>query len=460
MNSADLLTEDSIAAIEFLYQNDENYLIGKMGTGKTVICLASMVGLLAAELNTRFLVLAPKKVCASVWANEHKEWEDLCHLRVAVITENEVERQRIFQNIENYDIVVCNFEMMAWITAGDRMKCFDGLAIDEGSKIGAGGKYFKLLRRFLQYFKWRTVMTGTPVSENYVKLFYQMFAVSNGTIFGRNRQKWLDKYFYPTDYNRRKWEIRPDMVKAFMTAIAPYCHVIPDYSKSIPPLVVQPIFMDMPERAREAYVSMARKYKAEGVEAVSAAVKMGKLQQICAGALYSEDEVIELHTMKIDWLKKITRDKKDTHLIVYQYDFEAERLEEAFPDLVIMPSKSSEVDETVKSWNDGQIRLLGIHSRSAGHGLNLQKGGHSIIWLSPQWSNDAFEQVNARLHRRGQTQPVTACLLLMKDTIEDLVIVPRLEHKQEIMPAFLAHLNSIDTGARDEPARDRKAYPH
>ena len=112
MNSADLLTEDSIAAIEFLYQNDENYLIGKMGTGKTVICLASMVGLLAAELNTRFLVLAPKKVCASVWANEHKEWEDLCHLRVAVITENEVERQRIFQNIENYDIVVCNFEMM------------------------------------------------------------------------------------------------------------------------------------------------------------------------------------------------------------------------------------------------------------------------------------------------------------------------------------------------------------
>jgi hypothetical protein len=460
MNSSELLSDDQLEAIEFLYQNDQNYLIAKMGAGKSVIALSAIVGLLAAELNTRFLIFAPKKVCASVWAHEHKEWEDLSHLRVGVITENEIERQRIFSNIEDYDVICCNYEMMPWMTAGDRLKCFDGLLIDEGSKIGAGGRYFKLLRRFLKQFKWRTVMTGTPVSENHVKLFYQMFAVGDGMIFGRNKQTWLDKFFYATDYNRRKWELRPDKADEFIKRIAPYTHVVPDYSHVLPPLGIQPIFIDLPKRARESYVSMARKMKAEGVEAISIAVKMTKLQQICSGALYSEKEVIDLHTEKMKWVKKITQDESRNHLIIYQYDFEAERLQEAYPDLVIMPSASAAVDETVAAWNHDEIRLLAIHSRSAGHGLNLQEGGHSVIWMSPVWSNDAFEQVNARLHRRGQKFPVTVCLLLMKDTIEDLVIVPRLESKQEIMPAFLAHLESIEAGEREEPARPRKAYPH
>ena len=460
MNSAELLTEDQLEAIEWLYQNDQNYLIAKMGAGKSVIALSAMVGLLASEMNTRFLILAPKKVCATVWANEHSEWEDLAHLRVAVVTNNELERQRIFANIEDYDIVVMNYELMPWLTSDtSRIRCFDGLCVDEGSKIGAGGKYFKLLRRHLKGFSWRCVMTGTPVSESHEKLFYQFYAVTDGIIFGRNRQKWLDKYFYPVDYNRRKWKVRPDMEQALIERLKPYVWVVPDYSHELPPLIVQPIFMPMPERAREAYTSMAKKMKAEGVEAVSVGVKMNKLQQISAGFLYSDDEIIELHDEKMHWVEKLTR-SEGNHLIIYQYDVEAERLQEAFPDLVIMPSQSDDVAETVAAWNHDEIKRLAIHSRSAGHGLNLAEGGHSIIWMSPVWSNDAFSQCNARLHRRGQTHPVTAVLLLMEGTIESDVVVPRLESKAEIMPAFLAHLNSIDTGARDEPARDRKAYPH
>jgi len=215
----------------------------------------------------------------------------------------------------------------------------------------------------------------------------------------------------------------------------------------------------MPERAREAYTSMAKKMKAEGVEAVSVGVKMNKLQQISAGFLYSDDEVIELHDEKMHWVEKLTR-SEGNHLIIYQYDVEAERLQEAFPDLVIMPSGSADVAETVAAWNHDEIKRLAIHSRSAGHGLNLAQGGHSIIWMSPVWSNDAFSQCNARLHRRGQTHPVTAVLLLMEDTIESDVVVPRLESKAEIMPAFLAHLDKIAAGEREGVERVRKAYPH
>lgn len=454
------LSEDQLEAIEFLYQNDQNYLIAKMGAGKSVIALSAMMALIAAELNTRFLIVAPKKVCASVWASEHLNWADLAHLRVGIMGANEIDRQRIFANIEDYDIVCINYELMPWITDKNRLKCFDGLCIDEGSKIGAGGKYFKLLRRHLKQFTWRTVMTGTPVSESHEKLFYQMYAVSGGMAFGRNRQNWLDTYFFATDYNRRKWSLRPDKADAFIKRIAPYTHTVPDYSHILPPLIIQPIFIKMPENARKVYTDMAKKMNAEGVEAASIGVKMNKMQQIAAGALYSEDEVIELHEEKMKWVEKITRDDSENHIIVYQYQFEVDRLIEAYPDLVVMPSDSDAVAETVDAWNHDEIRRLAVHSRSSGHGLNLAAGGASLIWMSPIWSNDQFEQCNARLHRRGQTRPVSSHLLMMADTIEDAVILPRLEKKQEIMPAFLAHLESVVAGERDEPARPRKKYNH
>lgn len=460
MNSAELLSKDQLEAIEVLYQNDQNLLIAKMGAGKSVITLAATMGLQAAKLNHRVLIIAPKKVCAAVWATEHEEWEDLAHMRVGVVQPNDISRQRIFGNIEDYDVVVINFEQMPWLAGNDKFKHFDGLVIDEGSKIGAGGKYFKLIRRHLKDFTWRTVLTGTPVSESHEKLFYIMFAVSNGMCFGRNRQKWLDKYFYATDFNRRKWKLRPDMEKQFMERIAPYIHVVPDYSKTLPPLIVQPHLMTMPDSARKVYTDMAKKMKAEGVIAVSVAVKMSKLQQIASGALYSEDEVIELHTKKMEWVERLTRDETENHLIVYQYQFEVDRLVEAYPDLVVMPAASDDVAATVKLWNEGRIRRLAVHSKSSGHGLNLMGGGASVIWMSPVWSNDLWEQVNARLHRRGQTRPVIVHLLMCLNTIEDMVIKPRLESKQEIMPAFIAHLESIVADEREEPARPRQKYNH
>ena len=460
MLTAEDLSEDQIEAIDFLYQNDQNYLIAKMGAGKSVIALSAMMALLETKMNTRFLIVAPKKVCAAVWATENMEWVDLAKLRVGVIGADELERQRIFANIEDYDIICMNYELMPWMEANKKFVHFDGLCIDEGSKIGAGGKYFKLLRRHLKNFAWRCVMTGTPVSESHEKLFYQMYAVGDGMVFGRNRQKWLDTYFFSTDYNRRKWSLRPDKANDFINRIAPYTHTVPDYSHVLPPLIIQPIFMDLPDDAREVYVDMAKTMKAEGVEAASIGVKMNKMQQIAAGALYSEDEVIELHEEKMKWVERITRDEKENHLIIYQYQFEVDRLIEAYPDLVVMPSDSDGVAETVAAWNHDEIRRLAVHSRSSGHGLNLAQGGASLIWMSPIWSNDQFEQTNARLHRRGQTRPVRSHLLMMKDTIEDCVILPRLEKKQEIMPAFLAHLDSVVAGDRDEPARPRKKYNH
>jgi hypothetical protein len=216
----------------------------------------------------------------------------------------------------------------------------------------------------------------------------------------------------------------------------------------------------MPARARQAYNDMASKFSAEGVEAKTMAVKMGKLQQIAAGALYSEDEVIDLHNEKIKWVESITRDPLRNHLIVYQFDFQVEQLEAEYPDLIVMPGDSAGVKKVCADWNAGLIRRLAVHSRSSGHGLNLAQGGHSIIWMSPTFSNDQFEQLNARLWRRGQRFPVTVCLLLAKDTVEDQVIVPRLESKAEIMPAFLAHLASIEAGQREEPARPRQKYNH
>lgn len=458
MRSAEELDYDQIAAIDYLYNADQCMLIAETGAGKSVIALSAMMALKSAALNTRFLVVAPLKVCASTWANEAGEWSDLAHLRVGIAAGDPVTRQRIFKNIEDYDIVVVNFEQMEWMSKNNHFKHFDGLVVDEGSKFKAGAKYFKLLRKHLKNFTWRVLMTGTLISESYVDLFYQAYVIGDGIIFGRNKQKWLDKYFYSTDYHRRKWDVRPDMIEKLVARIKPYLHVMPAYkSDTLPPLMIVPQFIDMPDNAWKAYKSMAGKLSYEGIEAANLAVKMGKLQQICGGWLYSEDEVLELHTLKMGYLDKIVKsDTTGKLLLVYSYDVELERIQEAYPGAVVMPSKAADVDLTVKAWNSGLIDILVVNPRNSGHGLNLQNGGFSIVWMSPVWSLDQFDQLNSRLWRRGQTNPVTVYLLLMKDTIESDVIIPRLEMKAELLPNFLTHVQTVCADA-DE---DRQAYPH
>lgn len=428
------LDPDQIAAVDYCFENDYTFLISTMGGGKTIIALTAIEELMVQGDIERVLVLAPLKVCNKTWRGEHEKWAHTKDLHVQVMTGDD----RVFD--PSADIVVVNFDLLPWLAEQDMFKHFDGLVVDESTKLKAGGAHFKAIRRHIQNFKWRLVMTGTPVTENYVQLFYQMFLVDGGETFGRNKQTWLDDHFYTTDYQRRNWVPIPGREAWLAKQIVPYVYTVPDYRDSLPPLTVGRVDTPLPPSARLAYKEMAGKMKTAGVLAKNAAVKSMKLTQIANGFIYDDDKkTIHVHDAKSDKLaeivEKIGKMGVENILVIYQFIAELEQLREQYPDLTVMDRAGGAVDD----WNAGEIPLLAMHPKSGGHGLNMSAGGHNIIWLSPPWSRDLLDQVNARLWRRGQTRAVDVKILTAPDTIDDLILA-RLDSKAAFMPEFMAHL--------------------
>lgn len=436
MLSLNDLDADQIDAIDVCFESDHTFLIGGMGSGKTIIALSAAEEMIVAGLLNRVLVLAPLKVCNAVWKAEHEKWEHTHELQVQILSKSNREID------PEADIVVINFDLLPWAADQDMFKHFDGLIVDESTKMKAGGKWFKSIRHHIKNFKWRLVMTGTPVSENWQQLFYQMFLVDGGETFGRNNQKFLEKWFYPTDWNRYNWAVKPGQEGKLTAMIAPFIHDIPDYRDSLPPLTIDHPPAPLPAEAMRKYKQMAGTLKTEGVTAQTAAIKSMKLTQIANGFIYDDKgATIRIHESKADVLKKLMKKIRKMGvgniLIIYQFKAELAQLRELVPGLVTLDD-----DDAIPRWNSGRLNTLAMHPKSGGHGLNLAAGGHDIIWLSPPWSRDLLDQTNARLWRRGQDHAVSVQILTAPDTIDSLILA-RLDSKAAFMPAFLSHLASL-----------------
>lgn len=440
MLTLDDLDQDQIDAIDHCFEHDATFLVAGMGAGKTIIALTCAEELLAAEIVDRVLVIAPLRVCNKVWRAEHLNWEHTRGLNVQVMTGDD----RILDPAAQ--IVVVNFDILPWFDSLHLFKHFDALIIDEAGKLAAGGAQFKCMRRHVKDFKWRLVMNGTPVSEGWHKAFYQIFLTDAGATFGKNKQDWLDKYFYPTDFKRYRWAVKPGQEPRLASMIKHLVYVVPDYRDSLPPFTVELVPAPLPPVGWEHYKSMAGTMKTAGVTAKTAGVKSNKLSQIVAGFIYGEPEkkggfkkTIKLHDGKEKVFDQIFGNfARPPILIVYQYTAELAQLRARHPDLAILADDENYLDD----WCAGRLNALAFHARSAGHGLNLAAGGHELLWLSPPWSKELFDQTNARLWRRGQLNPVRARVLFSDDTI-DAVIWERQGEKSAFTPAFIAHLAEV-----------------
>ena len=441
------LSPDQTAAIDYLYDHDHTFLLAGMGSGKTIVALSAAEELLEDKVLRRVLILAPLKVCNEVWATEADNWLHLQGLRVTVATGDAESRKQAI--LKGGEVVVMNFDNLPWLMESGMYGDFDGLIVDESTKLKGGGVGFKQIRHKISGFKWRVCMTGTPVSENWTQLFYQMFIVDNGAALGRNRDKFLRRFFYPTDYEQRNWEVLPGREAALVAAIREVVHVIPDYHHDLPELVIHPpVMVPLPPPVRAVYTQMENTMEALGVLADNGAVRDGKLQQIAAGFLYDDDEVHDLHDQKVQKVLEIlgkrsskigkTVVEKPT-LIVYQYDWELEQLQEALPDAVHMTRDNT--GACVADWNAGRLNAVLLHPKSAGHGLNLQAGGSRMIWLGPVWSRDLWLQTIARLWRRGQRSEVDVWRIETVDTI-DQRISERVDLKGAYMTVLLDELAS------------------
>jgi SNF2 family DNA or RNA helicase len=443
------MTKDQNGAVTHIYENNSTLLVADMGAGKTVVALTAAQELLQEGFLTRVLVVSTIKVAKNVWPAEIKKWEHLKRLNVALALGAIGDREKAMAS--GAEIVVINFENLQWFAAQYRscMGGFDGLIIDEVSKLKSNsGSNFKAIRNRVKDFKWRLTMTGTPVSEDWTGLFAEMFITDGGVALGKNKQKYLDAHFYPTDYERRKWAVLPGQDEEIMKKIKPFIFHLPDYRHELPELKEHIIKIKMHPHNRIMYDTFKRDMVADWTDeettAPNSAALTGKLQQICQGFTYANDKAKTVSLMHLDKLAHLKRMilpsgidgvvYKPT-IIVYWFKEDLKQLQKAFKHGVVLDGPDS-----IDAWNRGDIDILFLQPRSAGHGLNLAQGGCDMIFYSQVWSNDLSKQTIARIWRRGQTKQVNVYHLVMEDTVDELMVA-RIEFKEKYHALLLKHIS-------------------
>lgn len=397
------------SAADFLYEHDRAMILAPVGAGKTCITLTAMRDFVKQE-GAMFLVLAPLRVCNYVWPAETRKWAPELRVEVAVGTP----QQRRAALTSGADVVIINYDNIVWL-ADQKLPKFTGIVFDELTRLkNPSGQRFKALLKIIGDIEIRWGLTGSFTSNGLEDVFGQCKIVDQ-SLLGRSKGAFQQQYF--VQYNRGthvEWEPRQGSLEAVMERIKPATFLLEpgEYKDKLPPLhtVEVPCSMEMRE-----YETMKKNFVLQfgddAVLAQNAAVVTQKLQQLAGGFIYSDSGSRWLSSHKFDALEALLDENQHANTIVfYNYVEEQRELERRFPRL----GGVDDIDE----WNAGRIPLLALHPKSAGHGLNLQHGGHHIVWLSLPWSLELYEQAVGRLHRSGQRHDVWNYIMLTDKTID------------------------------------------
>ena len=398
--------------VAHIHNVPKSALFLEMGLGKTVTTLTAVDDLLHDSFDVqKILIIAPLRVANTVWHTEAKNWEHLKHLTFSIVTGSLVERKTALQRTA--DIYVINRENIKWLTEHYKNQWpFDMVVIDESSSFKShASQRFKALKKVLPKIRRMVELTGTPASNGYMDLWSQVFLLDGGFRLGRNITFFRNRYF-EKDYMGFNYTLRNGAVKDIQDAIQDLVLSMQteDYL-TLPPYLPTVLNNKLEGKLLKEYKTFEKDMilsltKEDMVTAMSAATLSNKLLQFSSGNVYDEDgKVHYIHDLKIDTLKEIIDDNPDENILVaYNYKHELATLIEAFPEAVVLDKKGEAVDR----WNKGDIKILLAHPASAGHGLNLQQGGSTIVWYGFTWSLELYQQFNARLYRQGQTKPVRA----------------------------------------------------
>jgi len=385
-------------------------ILAPVGAGKTAITLTAMSDILARGHCDRWLVLAPKRVCLSVWPVEVKKWAE--HMKLAVAVGTPAQRKAAFES--DADIVVTNYDNIPSIDP----KNFDGIVFDELTRLkNPSGKRFKYLLKILDQFQIRWGLTGSFTSNGLEDVFGQCKVVDQA-LLGRSKGAFLQQYFYCINREYGQWEPVPGALPKIMEAIKPATYVLEpgEYKDKLPPLHVVEIRCDMDLTPYETLKKDFVLELGQTITAPTAAVVTQKLQQLAGGFVYGEAGPEWLSGHKFDMLDDILEENQHANtIVVYNYKEELAELKRRF--------NVATIDEpnAIDRWNEGKTQLLAIHPKSAGHGLNLQLGGNKIVFLSLPWSLELYEQTIGRLHRSGQTRDVWCYVIICNKTIDERI---------------------------------------
>ena len=436
------------AAIDRFYMFDNTLMIAQKGFGKTVVAWTGMQYLRRDDAVKKFLILGSANVCSQTWNTEWTQWEHLQTMEDDYANAAKMplkQREKVCD--AKPDFLSLNFENIPWFFERyGHDHGYDGLLIDEMTQLkSVGGTSFKALRKHLKDFTWRSGMTAAPIQQEPVDLYGQMLIIDRGETLGTSKERYLRKYFYPTDYENRNWALQPGAMDKIITAVSGVVYQPDDFlerEETKIPVIEHVIEFDLPERAAKAYKKMSRDFmnEEETVVAVNAAVKHGKLHQLCCGAMYDEDgNAVWYHEEKMDLLRELVSTLDTPLLVVYQFDFERDYIMEQFDSPLCLSGGSAAANaQLIEQWNNGEIPLLLAHPKSCAHGLNLQKGpGHTLVCLSYFDSADQWEQTAGRLARRGQKAGhVDRVVFVARGTLEETVLPERIRVRGEVSRKF------------------------
>ena len=427
-----------------------------MGLGKTVITLSAFYTLKFRGEIKNCLVIAPKKVAENVWRQEAEKWEHLQNLTFSIVLGSA--KKRIEALNKEADVYVINRENTEWLCEQfQKQKMpFDMLVIDELSSFKSpSSKRFRSLAKRRNEFKRIVGLTGTPSPNGLIDLWSQIYLLDGGLALGSKVTHYRDVYFRQRmmpNYSI-KYTIKDEFSKKeIQKKIKPLCVSMSaeEYLK-MPQMLFNKISVELSEEEMKQYKFMEENYilsfeNGEVITATSAGVLTCKLLQLSSGAIYNVDkEPQQFHTQKIEVLKETIEqlvNSGENVLLFYIFKHEKDRILEALKSYKI---RCLTDNQDVKDWNNKEIQILLAQPQSTAYGLNLQQGGHHIIWYSLTWNLEHYQQANARLYRQGQDKPVMIHHLIAKDTIDEIVYLAL--RKKENVQHWLLNSLKLQKGA-------------
>lgn len=450
-------------SIEQIVEKPKYCLFLDMGLGKTVSTLTAIDELIYDRLEVdRVLVIAPLRVAHDTWSRETVKWNHTKHLRISKVLGSEKERRQGLSR--DADIYIINRENVKWLVdyySGRRKWPFDMVVIDELSSFkNPSSQRFKNLKKVAPLWKRFVGLTGTPSPNSLLDLWSQVYFVDQGDRLGKSFKQYQQNFFFAEKYNPQnphvvfKYGLREgaeDEIYKRIKDISVSMKSV-DYLE-LPDRVENIIYVDMNEKERKLYEELEKEQilisleelESNGVVvAQSAAALIQKLLQFSNGAAYTDElGVREFHDRKLTALEDIIEEANGQPILIfYSFKHDLERIQKKFGKDVF----TLDDENAISKWNNGEIPILCAHPASAGHGLNLQDGGHIIVWFGLTWSLELYQQANARLHRQGQKNTTIIHHILTTDTQDDRVyqvLQGKEKSQDELLDALKAKIKEV-----------------
>ena len=451
-----------ITAIKHILSHTHCALFLEMGLGKTVSTLTALNTLLYEELEIqKVLVVAPRRVAESVWDAEVNKWEHLSKLRISKVIGDAKSRSNALK--KDADIYTIGRDNIAWLCKlyEHRRMPFDMLVIDELSSFkNPKALRFKALRKVQPCFKRVVGLTGTPAPNGLIDLWAQIYLLDRGERLGHFVTHYREEYFKPGHTNGPvvySYVLRKGAEETIHKKIADICMSMKakDYL-TLPERITNVIYVNFDEELKKKYESFEKEQVLsileDGAEitALNAAALSNKLLQFSNGAIYDEEKGVHIiHDLKIEATKELLDEANGKPVLVaYTFRHDRDRLVEA---LKSYHPRELKTPKDIEDWNSGKISVLLMHPASGGHGLNLQAGGHIIIWFGQTWSLELEQQFNARLDRQGQKESVIVNKIVVQNSIDADVmraIKGKTNAQESLMKAVKARIEKYTSSAK------------